>query len=235
MPPSTPGRALLGVLVLGAVVAAGLVVSPSATVGALESVADDPVAFGLVVAGLYLLRPLFAWPTTPLAVVVGYGLGVTIGLPVAMAGVLLTVIPTYLAARWVLDGAHDEALAALPFDGFVRRTGRAVRRYYETAGPTRGVVVSRLAPIPSDAATCAAAASGVTLRQLLVGTAIGELPWTVAAVVVGASAATITADGLGELGPPLTLACLFAAALLLSGPTYRLVARSDDRRWSPGN
>ena len=221
MPPSPIPRALIGVLALIAVVTAGLLVAPSSTLGAIEAAADDPVTFGFVVAGLYLVRPLFAWPTTPLAIVVGYGYGIALGLPIALVGVVLTVIPVFLAARWIgADPSTD--WARLPLGTAVNRTGRAVSAYYATAGPIRGVIVSRLAPIPSDVSTCAAALSGVSLKHLLIGTAIGELPWTIAAVVVGASAATITTDGLGEIGWLLAAGCLIAAALLLSRPVYRV-------------
>ncbi len=118
--------------------------------------------------------------------------------------------------------------------GSLERVGETITQYYRTAGPIRGVVASRLAPIPSDVSTCAAAASGVRMRHLLVGTVIGELPWTVAAVIVGASAATVTMDGLGELGVALTIACGLAAALLLVGPAYRAIrSRTDSRPSTP--
>ena len=220
MAPSRPNRALAGVLVLGIVLASSLLLSPSTTLAALESVADDPYRFGLLVVGLYLVRPLLAWPTTPLAVVVGYGYGVTLGVPVALAGVVLTVIPVFVAVRWFADGTA--AFGSGPVGSTLELAGDAVSRYYETTGPIRGVTISRLAPIPSDVSTAAAAASDVRLRHLVVGTAIGELPWTVAGVVVGASAATVATAGLGELGLALTVACVFAAALLLVGPAYRL-------------
>ena len=225
MAPSLPNRALAGAVVLAVAVTAGVLASPSGTLSTLESVADDPYLFGAVVAGLYLVRPVLAWPTTPLAVVVGYGYGVTVGVPVALAGVVLTVIPVYLAVRWVADGAST--FGSGPLGSTFELAGDAVDRYYETTGPIRGVTVSRLAPIPSDVSTAAAAASGIRLRHLVVGTAVGELPWTIAGVVVGASAATIATAGLGELGITLTVACVFAAALLLAGPVYRL---ARDRR-----
>lgn len=229
-------RGLLGLLVVVAVLTAGVLVSPSATFETLETLAADPVTFGFVVAGLYLVRPLFAWPTTPLAIVVGYGFGVAVGVPLALLGVLVTVIPPFLVARWVVGdrvesptettvqpGSKPGSGSAGRLESTLERAGDVATRYYRTAGPIRGVTASRLAPIPSDVATCAAAACGVRLRHLLVGTAIGELPWTIAAVVVGASAATITADGVGELGLALTVACVTAAAVLLVGPTYRVL------------
>ncbi|ELY42052.1 TVP38/TMEM64 family protein [Natronorubrum sulfidifaciens] len=225
-------RLLVGAVVLGAIAVAGVLVSPTAMFGVVESVAADPYLFGLVVVGLYLLRPLFVLPTTPLAVVVGYGYGVTLGIPIALIGVVATVVPVFIAVRWIGAGETDTTPALRDgwFGVLFERTETTVSRYYETAGPIRGVVVSRLAPIPSDISTCAAAVSDVRLRELVVGTALGELPWTVAAVVVGASAATVTTDGLGELGIPLTVACLLAAVALLAGPVYRTVRSQPPRQ-----
>ena len=223
-------RAIAGTVLATVIVAAGVIVSPSAAITAVESLAADPVLFGAVVAGLYLIRPLFAWPTTPLAIVVGYGYGVSLGVPIALVGVVVTVIPVFLAARWIVDPTDRATSATTRGSDLVARAGDVTRRYYRAAGPIRGVTASRLAPIPSDVSTCAAAASGVRLRHLVVGTAIGELPWTVAAVVVGASAATITTGGFGELGLALSAACLLAAGVLLAGPLYRVLqARTDAR------
>ncbi|SEV80891.1 TVP38/TMEM64 family protein [Natrinema salifodinae] len=226
-------RALAGAIVASGMVAAGALVSPTTMLGTVDALAADPFLFGLVVTGLYLVRPLLAWPTTPLAVVIGYGFGVAIGVPIALAGVVVTVLPVFFAARWLAGGDAAGATDSTPsteestvgrLSGRsepLARAGDAVARYYDAAGPLRGVTASRLAPIPSDVATCAAAVSGVGLRHLVLGTAIGELPWTVAAVVVGASAATVTSGGVGDLGIVLSLAGVVAAGLLLAGPAYR--------------
>ncbi|PGF18352.1 TVP38/TMEM64 family protein [Natrinema sp. CBA1119] len=237
-------RALAGAVVATAMIAAGLLVSPSTTLGAVDSLTADPLLFGLVVAGLYLVRPLLAWPTTPLAAVVGYGFGAAVGLPIALLGVVVTVLPVFVAARWLsaddaaasettphTRGTPSESEGERDSSRLLERAGDAVARYYETAGPLRGVTASRLAPIPSDIATCAAAVSGVSLRRFVVGTVIGELPWTAAAVVVGASAATVTSSGVGELGVAFSLVCAAAALVLLAGPAYGTVRR--ERRPEP--
>jgi len=235
-------RALAGAIMATAMVAAGLLVSPSTTLGAVDSLTADPLLFGVVVAGLYLVRPLLAWPTTPLAAVVGYGFGAAVGLPIALLGVVVTVLPVFVAARWLsADNAAASETTPHPRDPapenegdrsrLLERAGDAVARYYETAGPLRGVTASRLAPIPSDIATCAAAVSGVSIRQFVVGTVIGELPWTTAAVVVGASAATVTSSGIGELGVVFSLVCAAAALVLLAGPVYGIVR--TERRPGP--
>ncbi|AGB39509.1 TVP38/TMEM64 family protein [Natronococcus occultus] len=212
-------RTLVAVAVLS-VLGVGALVPSSAIVAAVEPATTDPVRFGILVAGLYLLRPLATLPTTPLAVVVGYGYGVAIGIPIALAGVAVTVVPVFLVARRFVR-TEDAGTSPGRVGRVLGRARDTVERYYETAGPIRGVVAARLAPIPSDVATCGAAISGVSLRQLVAGTVVGELPWTVAAVVVGASTATVAADGVGELGLSLALACTGAAALLLAGPISR--------------
>jgi len=109
----------------------------------------------------------------------------------------------------------------------VGRARAAGRRFFAATGDVRGVTAAKLAPIPADLATCGAAASGVSVRGFVVGTLLGELPWTVAAVLVGASAGRIATDGLGSLGLPLAVAAGVAAAVLLAGPTYRLVSGGD--------
>ncbi len=239
LPVST--RVLAGVLVASAAVTAGLLVSPSSVVVAVESLAANPVAFGMAVAGLYLVRPLFAWPTTPLAAVVGYGYGITMGVPFALGGVIVTVTPVFLGVRIAVgddaDGSTDtqaderehERAPKSPFTGLFQRTNAVIDRYYEAAGPLRGVTASRLAPVPSDLSTCAAAVSGVSFRTFVLGTLLGELPWTLGAVVVGASAGTVATDGVGELGLMLSVACCLAVLCLLAGPVYRVVRSRQQR------
>ncbi|WP_312908073.1 TVP38/TMEM64 family protein [Natronosalvus caseinilyticus] len=229
-------RALLGTVLVGFVLLASLLVSPSATVGVLESVADDPYRFGLAVAVLYTVRPLFAWPTTPLAVLVGYGYGAVLGLPVALLGVSLTVIPTFLVVRWLVGGSNWSTGEGRPLAGILGRSCDVIDRYYDAVGPVRGVVTSRLAPIPSDVATAAAAVSEVRLRHLVVGTALGELPWTIAAVLVGASAARLTndvlADGVGQHGLVLTGSAAVVAVALFAPSIYSHLRTGSTARTS---
>jgi len=225
---SPPRRVVLGVVAVLGVVGAGLLVSPSTAVARLESAATDPLTFGLLVAALYLARPALAWPTTPLAAVVGYGFGVGAGIPIATAGVLVTILPPFVVIRRVTNRpGRGERNADSAFGSTLDRSRRYVDRYYDAVGATRGVVVSRLAPIPSDVATACAAIRGVSIPQLLVGTAIGELPWTVAAVTVGASAASLTGVGGRQFDPLLLAGCLLAAGLVVAGPLYRTFADRD--------
>jgi uncharacterized membrane protein YdjX (TVP38/TMEM64 family) len=205
-------RLAAGLLVLAVVLAGTLAVSPDRAIALAERVADNPVAFGAVLVGLYFIRPLFAWPTTALSVVVGAGYGVTVGIPVALVGVALTTIPTYLATRHLGVGERFP------------RVDSVGRRYFERVGPLRGTVAGRLVPLPADIVTCGAAVAGVRLRTLLAGTVVGEVPWTVAAVVVGSSAERIARVGLDGLGPRLAVATTVAGLALLAGPAYAVLS-----------
>ncbi|MFC3958178.1 TVP38/TMEM64 family protein [Halovivax cerinus] len=220
---SVPDRGIVAFGLVATAVTVGLLVSPERVVVTLEAVAADPVVFGLVVAGCYLLRPALAWPTTPLAGLVGFGFGIVAGVPIALAGVVVTVTPTFLVATRV-DGGHGSVSIDTTDGGRAARARAYVDRFYETVGPTRGVVASRLAPIPSDVATLGAAVHGVSLPRFLVGTAIGELPWTIAAVTVGASAATLSEASVRSIDPTLVVGGLLASALVLAGPLYRSVS-----------
>lgn len=204
-----PGRrAVAGLLVVAALAALALAVAPGRALTVAQRVAGDPVVLGAVLVGLYLLRPLFAWPTTALSVAVGAAYGVALGVPIALLGIALTTIPTYLATRYLGVGERFP------------RAGRVGERYFDRVGPLRGTVAGRLVPIPADVVTCGAAMAGVRLRTLLAGTVVGEVPWTVAAVIVGSSAGTIANAGLDGLDLRLALATTVAGLALLAGPAY---------------
>lgn len=205
-------RSAAGLLVLAVVLVGALAVSPDRAFALAERVADDPFVLGAVLGGLYLVRPLFAWPTTVLSLLVGAAYGVAVGIPVALVGIALTTIPTYLATR------HLGVAERFP------RVDSVGSRYFDRAGPLRGTVAGRLVPIPADVVTCGAAVAGVRLRTLLAGTVVGEVPWTVAAVVVGSSAGRIARVGLDGLGPRLAVATTVAGLALLAGPAYAVLS-----------
>lgn len=232
----SPNRRVVAGTLVAAVLAGATLVSPGAVFDGFERLAADPLVFGGAVLALYLVRPLLAWPQTACAVVVGYGYGVY-GLPVALGGAALTALGPFYATRWTLgagtDATGEATDRASDGDGsevaggvggwVTARADRALaagERFFETAGGIRGVTAARLAPVPSDVTTCAAAACGVRTRAMVVGTLLGELPWTLAAVLVGASAGEI-ASGIGDAAPPVAVASALVAALLLAGPAYR--------------
>lgn len=213
---------LVGGLALFLVVAAGaLLTSPEWVLARLDWLAADPVRFLVVLFLLALVRPLLAWPTTLLAVLVGYGWGLA-GLPFAVALIALTSVPPFLLARRSRAGG---------------RVSEMSERAVDVTGGLRGVTVSRLVPAPSDVVSIAAGLANVRLSTFVVGTAVGELPWAVAGVVAGESIETVLAEGVGAVVRiELVAAALGAAALLLAGPVYRSVGsgaaqdpRGDER------
>ncbi|MFD1513688.1 VTT domain-containing protein [Halomarina rubra] len=197
-------------LAVGVVAVASLAVSPERVLRAMAAVAADPLVFAGVVLGAALLRPVVAWPMTPLVGVVGYVLGVTplalaLGLAVATG---TAAIPYLLARRY------------RPSEGVLGWLADAGADCFETAGDTRGVVAARLAPLPTDVVSYGAGLSNVSARPYVLGTALGEAPWVVAALLAGSSMETLTTEGLSA-GLPLVVAGLAVGSLLLSGPLYR--------------
>jgi uncharacterized membrane protein YdjX (TVP38/TMEM64 family) len=191
---------------LAAVLAAAAVASPDAVLARATWLAADPTRFVVAAVCLALVRPLLAWPTTLLAVVVGFALGVA-GFPFALSLIVLTSVPPYLFARRVGRG------------GRVAATGEA---FVERAGDARSVIASRLLPAPSDVVSVAAGVAGVRLRWFLVGTAVGEVPWAAAGVLAGASAETLAAgDVAGAFDLRLVVVAGLAAAALLAPTLYR--------------
>ena len=209
-------RQAAGIAVVLAVAgAAAAVTSPKALLAGAAALSRRPAAFAVAVLGLYLVRPLLAWPISAISILLGYALG-PVAVPVALAGAVVTALPAYAVARWL---GHDAGVLARVGDA-----GAAVRR---TTGDLRGVVAVRLAPLPTDPVSYAAGLAGVPLRPYVAGTALGEAPWVTAAVLLGASAGELTTAGAAD---PVLLATTVALAVLLalSGPAYRRVAGDAD-------
>jgi len=197
-------------IVLAGVSLAALLHSPERLLDVAETAAADPLVFLAVVVGLYAVRPAVLWPPTLVAVVVGYGFGLVLGIPIALAGAVGTSILPFCVARWI----GPEAPGA-------DRVGEIGERYLTTAGPIRGVTAARLAPIPADAVTVAASLSSVRFREFAAGVLLGEIPWTVAAVAVGASLATLSTEGATAGGVRLAALTTLAAIAILAGPAYQ--------------
>jgi len=142
---------------------------PDAVLGPLLTwLADDPVRFGAALIALTAIRPLLAWPTTLLAAVVaGFGYGWA-GVPIGVAAMVATALPPYWLARAGRVRARDGSQIADRLCG-------AGERLADATGGVRAVTATRLLPVPSDAVSLAAGGSGIRLRSLLFGTALGEL------------------------------------------------------------
>lgn len=205
------GRQFVGLALLGGVaLVAALVLSPAEVARRVTALAARPALFAAVLFAAYLLRPFVAWPISVLSVVVGVALGPA-GIPVALGGAVLTCLPPYAVARYV---GHDA--------GLLGSVGDRGRRYFGAAGDLRGVAAARIAPLPADPVSYAAGLASVPPMPYAVGTALGELPWVTAAVLVGTSAETVTTEGLHG-GPALVVGGAALAVLLLSRPAYRYV------------
>lgn len=213
-----------GVLALVALAAAWLA-SPDLLLSRVDWLLADPFRFAVALCVLAAVRPLLAWPTSLLGVLAGYAYGLA-GAPLALALITLTGVPPYLVALrsrdgWGTGGGRVSALT--------RRAAAAGERAVDVAGDFRSVAASRLLPTPSDAVSVGAGLAGVRFRPYLAGTAVGEVPWAVAATVAGASAGRVAADGVGAvLDPWLVATAALAGTLLLAGPVYRrfVVSRS---------
>jgi uncharacterized membrane protein YdjX (TVP38/TMEM64 family) len=214
-PASLRQAAGVGVVLAVAAVAA-LTTSPDALFANAERLARRPALFVVVLLALYLVRPLLAWPITVISIFLGYVLG-PVAIPVALAGAVVTGLPAYALARYL---GHDA--------GFLARVGDAGGVVRRTTGDLRGIVAVRLAPLPTDPVSYAAGLAGVPLRPYVAGTAIGEAPWVVAAVLLGASAGELTTAS--SAADPLLVVTTVALAVLLvlSGPAYRRVADVAD-------
>lgn len=204
-------------MVLAAALALALLLSPAAVVATVRWTIHSPW-FPLVLIGLYLLRPFVAWPISLLSALVGFRYGIGLGLPIALVGAVATSLPPYLAARSL---AVDGDLLTWLTDGS--------ERYFATVGDLRGLVAARLAPTPAEATSSAAGAAGVSLPAFVLGTAVGELPWTVAAVVAGTQLARFD-PGAISLDIRIVVGAAVLAAVLLVGPTYRYVGRRTTDR-----
>jgi len=227
-PRSTLGRYAAAGIAVTALAALALAVSPEAALSRLRWLATDPLRFGAAVVALAALRPLLAWPTTLLAVAVGFGYG-WVGTPYALALVVGTALPPYALARAgrlrFRDGSETDEEP-----GVADRFCRAGERFAAESGSVRAVAGTRLLPLPSDAVTVGAAAAGVGTRPFLVGTALGELPWVLSGVAVGVSLDRLAAGGGSLVDPTVVLGMAAVGALVLAGPLYRTFVRPDTAR-----
>lgn len=188
------------------VAAAVAFTSPAAALNRLSRLAANPLLFIGVLLVVSLVRPFLAWPTTVLAVAVGYGFGLS-GLPLALLLMTVTALPPFLLARRARGGGRVTA---------------ASEQFVERAGDFRSVAASRFLPAPSDVVSVAAGVANVSLVPFLLGTAVGELPWAVAGVLLGSSLDT---GSTGSVATVVDTRLLVAMALIgilgLAGPTYR--------------
>ena len=210
-------RQLFGSVLAGsAILAVAVVLSPTAVLGHAERLSARPALFLAVLGGLYFLRPFVLWPISAISILVGYVYGMAVGVPVALAGAVLTSLPPFVLARYVRTD-----------DGVFGYLGQRGDQLVEVTGALRGIVAARLAPLPADGVAYAAGLSQVSVGTMLLGTVLGELPWVVAAVLAGSSMRTLSLQGLST-GLPLVVGAASLAVLVLAGPAYRHLREKRD-------
>jgi uncharacterized membrane protein YdjX (TVP38/TMEM64 family) len=190
------------------VVALAVVARPARALDALQAALASPW-FPAILIGLYAVRPFLAWPISLLSALVGFRYGLVVGVPVALAGALLTSLPAYAVGRYA------------PADGrLVGRFSDGSRRFFAAAGDVRGLVAARLAPTPAEPVSAAAGAGGVPLRAFAAGTLVGELPWVVATVALGSGLDTFAVDAT-DVQPAVLVGGVLVAVALLGPVAYR--------------
>jgi uncharacterized membrane protein YdjX (TVP38/TMEM64 family) len=205
-------RLLAGATLVAVVATLAWVRSPSWALARLAWLAADPVRLTAALVVVAAVRPLFAWPTTLLAVVAGYGLGPW-GFPLALGLVVVTSLPPYWVAGY---GAGRGRIAA------------AGERLVDETGDLRSVAGSRLLPLPSDVVSAGAGVAGVPLRAFALGTAVGEVPWVAVGVVAGDSLGGLERASLAAaMEPSVVVGAALLATLAFAGPVYRLVTAAE--------
>lgn len=202
---------IIVLLILGAVIGV-VVVSPAAIVDRLAT----PQETWLVLAALalaYLVRPLLLVPMSVITVFVGFRYGVALGVPIALVGTAVTTLPPFLIANRMRTETGPLGWLATPG-----------RRAVHVTGEFRGVVAARLLPAPADAVSYGAGVSNVSVTTYVAGTAVGELPWTVAYLLIGASLGRLALDRVA-IDWRFVAGASVIATLLLARPAYRWLRR----------
>lgn len=201
-------RALLGFALFGAIVVAAVTFGPERAVEVLLTLEGSQWLLPLLFA-LYLLRPFVGWPHSPFAVAVGFYFGLISGILVALVGLLLTSLPPFAIGRYLEADA-----------GAFGRVSELGERFAETTGDLRAVAGARLLPVPADLVSYGAGVAGVRTSTFVLGTVVGDLPWLVGLVFVGAQLEVLSAEGIEGLDPLTVLALTLVGLLVLGKPLY---------------
>ena len=208
---------------LAVLIGVGLLLSPDVLLTRAGAVLRSPW-FPLVLLGLYLIRPFLAWPITGIAVLVGYRYGLVAGVPIALAGAVVSTLIPYAAVRY------------FEFDsGLLGRAAEDSEEFFSETGDLRGLIAARVAPFPAEATSLAAGAAHVSPPTFVIGTLIGETPWAVAAVMIGHSMHRLSLSNV-SFDPWLLAATAAATLVLVGGPLYRFGKRFvGDEEETDGN
>lgn len=169
-------------------------------------------AFVAVVLALYVGRPFLAVPMSLVTVVVGWRYGLVVGLPIAVAGTVVTTYLPYLLGRYYRTDSG-------PF-GWLSRMGE---RAFDVTGGLRGMVASRLAPAPADGVSYGAGVAGVAPSTYVLGTVLGELPWTLGYLLIGRSMQALTLEAV-EVDYRVLVVAALVALLVVAPPVVSAIS-----------
>jgi uncharacterized membrane protein YdjX (TVP38/TMEM64 family) len=166
----------------------------------------------LVFLAAHVAASLLFIPRTMLAVAAGLIFGVWWGLLWAVAGSVLGAVAGFLVARALNDGTIVLESTS--------RFGPMLLR--AEAGGWRSVMALRLIPVvPHSLANYALGLTRLPLGDYALGSALGQLPMTIAYVDLGAAGGRLWAGAAGWLMPTI----IGAAALLVSLALPRLARK----------
>lgn len=202
-------RVTVGLLLSG-VVALAVLASPDAVVAYATATLSSPW-FPVVLVAIYAVRPFLGWPITLVSALVGFKYGLGVGIPIALAGCVMTSLPAFIAGRRLPTGGRILTLV-----------GARSRQYFSLTGGLRGLIAARLAPTPAEPVSAAAGLGGLSFTTFAAGTIVGELPWTIAAVALGAGLHTFDPANV-TVDWRLGLLAGFAALVLVARPAYDAV------------
>jgi uncharacterized membrane protein YdjX (TVP38/TMEM64 family) len=206
-------RQVIGIAgLLALALGAAVLFSPRTVIVRLEALASRPLAFGVALAALYLVRPFLLWPVTSVAVLLGYLYGPAAGFVLALLGAAFTALPPYFLGRY----ADTEF-------GLFATVSSGCDVFFGAVGDFRGTIAARFSPVPGDPISYAAGLSGVSAAPFLAGTVVGEIPWAFVAVFAGASMRTLRLSAFA-ISPELVVAVSGLGVLLLARPVYNRLA-----------
>jgi uncharacterized membrane protein YdjX (TVP38/TMEM64 family) len=226
----SPARGIRGLVLLVVGVAVLSVAAAVADLPTAEELRARAEAAGSLASVVFVafcaLGTAAFFPKPVLATLAGLLFGVLPGVALAVTGFTAGALISFLVAR------------ALGRDAVAPRLGRGRLRVLDTVFATRGVsatLVLRLLPlVPFTASNFGAGVTAVPLRSFALGTALGLVPSTLLAAVLG--------DALRDLGSPrsfVALACWLVLSVtgLLWGrhllSAVQTPTTSDDRALTP--
>jgi uncharacterized membrane protein YdjX (TVP38/TMEM64 family) len=181
--------ALFGLLAVGAAAAWRWrgVLDPTTITAAIDRYPAAPLWF----LAAHTAASLLFIPRTLLAIVAGLLFGMGWGIVWAASGSIAGAMAGFLVARYINSGVLD-----------LRRLGPVVGRVER--GGWRAVAVLRLIPVmPHSVANYALGLTRLSLRAYTFGSLLGQLPMTIAYVVLGAAGERLMLGGASWIEPTL--------------------------------